>query len=123
MYTPQQFLYLIRIAQISCKESVGNRVEEIYLEEVVSCASMSSRWFALAPSCDLQLVPPCVRSSFEFVCHELDMHFLGDISHIKELLYFIDSVQERLDVKVPTERSNLDLHPILVRTWVPSSAI
>ena len=36
---------------------------------------------------------------------------LGDISHVKELIYFTDSVQEGLDVKVLTERKNLDLHP------------
>jgi len=50
------------------------------------------------------------------------MLFLGDVSHAKEFLYFIDPVQG-LDVKVPTERRNLDLHPILVRAWVPSSPI
>ena len=31
------------------------------------------------------------------------MLFLGDVSHVKELLYFIDPVQEVLDIKVPTE--------------------
>ena len=68
------------------------------------------RWFALAPPCDLQLVLPCRHSSFELVRHELDMLFLGDVSHIKEFLYFIDPVQEGLDVKVPNERRSLDLH-------------
>ena len=74
------------------------------------------KWFALAPH-DLQLVPLFGRSSFELVRHELDML----VSHVKEFLYFIDLVQKELDVKVPTERKNLDLHPILVRTWISSS--
>jgi len=47
---PQQFLCLICIAQIGCKESVGNWVEEIYLEEVVSCAAMSSQVVCLGAS-------------------------------------------------------------------------
>ena len=81
------------------------------------------RWFVLTPPCDLQLVQPCGRSSFELVRHELGVLFLRDVNHIKELLYFIKLVQEGLDVKVPTERRNLDLHPILVRTWVLSSPI
>jgi len=59
-------------------------------------------WLALAPPCDLQLVPPCGHSSFEIVHHKLDMLFLGDKSYVKELLYFIDPVQG-LDVKVPIE--------------------
>jgi len=49
-FMPQQFLCLICIAQIGCKESVGNRVEEIYLEEVVSCAAMSSQVVCLGAS-------------------------------------------------------------------------
>jgi len=36
------------------------------------------------------LVPPCGCSSLELVCHEFDMLFLGYISHVKELLYFVD---------------------------------
>jgi len=43
LYMSQQFLYLIYIAQINCKDYVDNRVEGIYLEKVVSCAAMSSQ--------------------------------------------------------------------------------
>jgi len=44
------------------------------------------------------------------------MFLLRDVRHVKELLYFIDPVQEELDIKVTTEKRNLDLHRILVRT-------
>ena len=67
----------------SCKEYVGNRVEGIYLEEVVSCDAMSLQVFALASPCVCNWSHHAGRSSFEHVCHELDMLFLEDVSHVK----------------------------------------
>ena len=51
------------------------------------------------------------------------MFFLGDVSHVKELFYFIDPVQEGFDVQVPTEGRNLDFYLVLAGAWVPSSPI
>ena len=89
-------------------------MEEIYLEEVASCAVMSSQVVCLGVFVRSIVGPTCGSSSFELVHHEIDMFFLGDISHVKELLNFIDPVQEGLDVKVSTERRNFDLHLVLV---------
>ena len=49
-------------------------------------------WFVLAPPYDLQLVPPCGYSSFNLIRYELYMLFLGDVSHVEELLYIINSI-------------------------------
>ena len=38
----------------------------------------------------------------------------------KELFHLINSIQEGFNIKVLTKRKNLNFHPILIRTWVPS---
>ena len=45
--TLQYFFCLVYIAQIGCKKSVGNQIEGIYLEEVVSYDAMSSQMICL----------------------------------------------------------------------------
>ena len=80
-----QSLYLACIAQIDCRGSVESQVEGIYLIRVASCPPCHHLWLALAPHYDLQLVPPCGRSSLKLVCHKLDMLFYGGISHVKKL--------------------------------------
>ena len=115
MCRPQQSLNLVDIVQIDYKEFFDIQVEEIYLEGVILCASMSSRVIYLDVFLSLQLVPPSGGSSLELVCNELDMLLLGNIRHVKELLYFISPVQEGFNIKVPTKRKNLNLHPIFIR--------
>ena len=51
------------------------------------------------------------------------MLFHRDVSHVKELLYLINLVQEGFNIKVLAERKNFVLHLILIRTWVFSSLI
>ena len=87
--------------------------EESTLKKLLHKPPYHYSWFALAYPCNLQLVPPCSCSSFELVRHEVDMLFLKGVSYVKELLYFIDPVQEGFDAKVPIERKNIDLHPVL----------
>ena len=80
---------------------------------------MSSRVVCLdvTSPCNLQLIPLYGCPSLEFVSHELDTLLLENISHVEELLHFVDPVQE-LYIKVPAKRRNLNLHHIFIRTWV-----
>ena len=51
---------------------------------------------------------------FVLVRHELDILFLEDVSHVKEIFNFTGSLQEGFNFKVPTEGRNFNLHPVLV---------
>jgi len=107
--TLQQSLYLVCIAQIGVKNPLIIGWKESTLKKLLHAPPCHHGRFALASPCDLQLVPPC-GSSFELVRHELDMLFLEDVSHVKELIYLINPVEEGFDIKIPTERKNLNFH-------------
>ena len=120
LYMSWQSLYPASNVQIDCKWFVDSRVERIYFEVVASCVSMSSRVTYLGVSLWFVIGPTMWCSSLELVCHELDILLLGCISHVKELLYFVDPIQEGFNIKVPTKRRYLNLYSIFIRTWMLS---
>jgi len=119
----QQSLYLVCSIQIDCKGFIDNWVKRIYLVGLASCISMSSRvaclgfslWFIIGPTIWLLLPWACMPWTWYASPR--------DVSHVKELIHFINPVQERFHIKIFTKRRNLNLHSIFIRTWIISSPI
>ena len=42
------------------------------------------------------------------------------MSHVKEFIHLVDSIQKELNIKIPAERRDVNLHHILMRILVSS---
>jgi len=95
-------------------------MEGIYFEVVIHAPPHHHGWLTLTFSFDLQLITSYRRSSLELVRLKLDLLLHENISHVEELIYIINSIQEGFNIKIPTNRRNANFHVILIRICVSS---
>jgi len=89
--------YLICIAQIDYRGFVDNQVEGIYLAVVASCTSMSSQVAFLDAFVRLA-IDPTSCFSLKLVRYKFDLFLHGNISHVKEFIHLVDSIQKRFNI-------------------------
>ena len=56
-------------------------------------------------------------SSLEFVRHKFDLFLHENISHVKEFIHLIDPIKKGFDIKIFTERRDVNLYPVLMKIW------